>query len=80
MNQPTPEELQALTEFAAHYGWHWKSHLRQAWESGIYSHLTDPNFKSSFSQPQDSTAYLQSVRNKFGASWLVKFKLPTPIK
>lgn len=57
------EQSQAIQSFAISNGRNWKSALRQCWMTGIY--------------PADCNApALQQIRNTFGPSWLVKFKLP----
>lgn len=61
-NSLTSEQVAALKAFAAEYGRNWKSELRQCWMSGIY-----PSGCNS--------ASLQLIRNGFGPSWLVRFKL-----
>jgi hypothetical protein len=64
---PTQEQLAALTRFATKYGRTWKSKLGDVWMDGNY-HGT------MFS---GSDAYhLQQIRNQFGPSWLVNFRLP----
>lgn len=63
MNQLSAEQLNALRCFAAQYGRRWKSELRDCWMTGNY--------------PSDcDSAALQNVRNAFGPSWLVRFRLP----
>jgi hypothetical protein len=63
----TTEQLEAITKFAAVHGRSWKSELRRRWEGGSYFYGVlggaDP-------------AALQQIRNDFGPSWLVRFKLP----
>lgn len=60
----SPEQLAALQRVAKYYGRRWKDSLRQAWMTGQYGCYMDA--------PQ-----LQQIRNTFGPSWLVRFKLPT---
>ena len=62
-HEPTPEQLKALLTYASNNGRFWKRLLRHAWETGDY-------------QAEDDTALLQQVRNSFGPSWLVDFRLP----
>ncbi len=62
--QLTAEQLAALQRWAKQFGRAWKSKLRHAWFSGGYG-----NFNG-------DSAPLQQVRNAFGPSWLVAFKLP----
>lgn len=63
--RPTMEQMEALRAFASTHGRNWKSVLRDSWMSGIY--------------PTDcDSASLQQVRNAFGPSWLVRFRLPDP--
>lgn len=59
----TPTLLQALQSYAANHGRTWKSSLRQCWMTGQYG-------------PSDASNHLQQIRNSFGPSWLVKFRLP----
>lgn len=60
----TNEQLYALREFANIEGRTWKSVLRQAWMNGDYGiHGEISNS-------------LQQIRNSFGPSWLVRFRLP----
>jgi len=61
--QPTTEQLAALQAFAKKYGRYWKDALRTAWMNGRDDQEPDGN-------------YLRQVRNQFGPSWLIKFKLP----
>lgn len=63
--QPTREQLEALRVFAAHNGHNWKSALRFCWETGRYKDFNG-------TERQD---LLQQVRNSFGPSWLVRFRL-----
>jgi hypothetical protein len=69
MNQagwPSTEQIEALKEFAKVHGRNWKSALREAWMTGNYEGI----------EPYGNTAaYLQQVRNTFGPSWLVRFRL-----
>jgi hypothetical protein len=65
MNQvgwPSTEQIDALKQFAAIHGRYWKSVLRDAWMDGDYR-----GFENSW--------LLQQVRNTFGPSWLVRFRL-----
>ncbi len=57
------EQLKAIQSFAASHGRSWKSKLRDAWMTGQYDGFEGSN-------------YLQQIRNSFGPSWLIKFKLP----
>ena len=61
----TAEQLAALRTFAHQHGRTWKAVLRDAWFSGNYPHSADEN----------SDALLQQVRNTFGPSWLLSFRL-----
>lgn len=63
--QPTAEQLNALAHYAAAHGRTWKSQLNHAWMTGDY-------------WSSDQSNYLQQVRNEFGPSWLVRFKLEKP--
>ena len=59
---PTREQLDALANFAANEGRNWKAALRHAWETGDY--------------PAGSqSSELQQVRNTYGPSWLIGFKV-----
>jgi hypothetical protein len=58
----TPEQLDALVQWAQQYGRCWKSALRQAWMTGNYEGFEKSNI-------------LQGIRNQFGPSWLVAFSL-----
>ena len=60
---PSTEQLEALKAWAALYGRNWKSPLRDAWMTGDYGSFEQSN-------------YLQQVRNTFGPSWLIRFRLP----
>jgi len=64
MTKPNEKQVQALREFAAAHGRNWKSVLRQSWMTGDYSNA-----------PNDTAVYLQQVRNNFGPTWLVRFRL-----
>jgi len=61
--QPTAEQLAALASYAKSYGRQWKANLRQSWMTGNYL-------------AGDNAPALQQIRNTFGPSWLVRFKLP----
>jgi hypothetical protein len=61
--QPTTEQMVALQSYAKENGRTWKSKLNHDWMTGIYSRSVDG-------------ALLQQVRNTFGPSWLVHFRLP----
>lgn len=63
--QLTPEQLDALITFAKRNGRKWKSELNYCWMTGNY-HAIDRNI----------SGYLHQVRNQFGPSWLVNFRLP----
>lgn len=60
--QPTIEQMEALKEFARLHGRNWKAPLRQAWYDGNYHGFAGSNF-------------LQQIRNTFGPTWLVNFRL-----
>lgn len=66
--QPTAEQIEALRAFREGNGRAWKSKLNQAWQTGRYNDFYAV-------ERQD---LLQQVRNTFGPSWLIRFKLPTP--
>lgn len=59
---PSPEQIEALTQFAAIHGRNWKSVLRDAWMDGDY-------------QGFENSHLLQQVRNTFGPSFLIGFRL-----
>jgi len=62
----TSEQLEALRRFARLNGRTWKSCLRHAWEtSRYYDHGAE-----------EYSGTLQQIRNTFGPSWLVRFRLP----
>ena len=63
MRTPSNEELEALKRFAAKHGRLWKSALGHAWETGRYD-------------SDDVSDKLQTIRNAFGPSWLVRFRFP----
>jgi hypothetical protein len=64
--QPTAEQIEALHRFAAANGRRWKSELSTVWMNGAYNYAVlggaDPGL-------------LQQIRNTFGPSWLVRFRL-----
>lgn len=60
----TTEQIEALRAYAARYGRTWKSRLNADWMRACY-----PNIDEVYWAP------LQQVRNTFGPSWLVSFKL-----
>ena len=63
---PNKEQIEALKKWASVHGRNWKSALREAWMTGDYKGI----------EPYGNTAaYLQQVRNTFGTSWLVNFRL-----
>jgi hypothetical protein len=59
----TAEQLAALKAWATLHGRNWKTPLRDAWMNGIYDDFEGSN-------------YLQQIRNTFGPSWLIRFRLP----
>lgn len=59
----TNEQMDAIQQWAHRNGRNWKSELRQAWMTGDYGTFEQSN-------------YLQQIRNSFGPSWLVRFRLP----
>jgi hypothetical protein len=61
-NQPNQEQLAAIISFAQDNGRNWKAELNHSWMNANYAGRTDGHL-------------LQQVRNQFGPSWLVKFKL-----
>jgi hypothetical protein len=67
--EPTPEEWRKLVDetlsaYAARYGRKWKDKLATDWATGRSLH-----------EPEGAT--LQSIRNTYGPSWLMKYKLPS---
>jgi hypothetical protein len=68
--QPSPAQLAALKTIAAINGRNWKSRLRYAWETGRYAEIGGA----------DIAGWLQTVRNEFGPSWLVRFRLPKEVR
>jgi hypothetical protein len=59
---PTPEQLKALHDYAKWAGRTWKDQLNRDW------------MRAGSDWPGEY-GYLQQVRNTFGPSWLLKFKL-----
>ncbi len=59
---PSTEQIEALKEFAAIHGRNWKSVLREAWMDGNYH-----GFQKDW--------LLQQIRNTFGPSFLIGFRL-----
>lgn len=59
----TNEEQAALHAWADDHAPRWKAALRDAWETGNYG-------------GSEHDAALQRIRNRLGASWLVKYRLP----
>jgi hypothetical protein len=59
----TPEQEAALVRFASDNGRKWKQALNLAWFDG-----SDAN--------EPDGCYLRQVRNQFGPSWLIKYRLP----
>ena len=57
---PTPDQLEALRQYAEDHGRTWKAQLNRAWMTGPYG-------------DNDHGNPLQCVRNQFGPSWLVRF-------
>jgi hypothetical protein len=70
-NIPNPDQLQALQNFANANGRRWKQCLRTAWETGDYA----GNWHGCDYPGENDFAFLQQVRNQFGPSWLIRFKL-----
>ncbi len=54
------EQLAVLAAYAKDHGRHWKRDLNDAWSTGDYGYGED-------------TGTLQTIRNTFGPSWLVRF-------
>jgi hypothetical protein len=64
--QPTANQITALSLFATLNGRRWKECLRTAWCTGDYARFGCSGL----------SGYLQQVRNQFGPSWLIRYKLP----
>lgn len=62
----TTEQHTAISTYAQRHGRSWKADLRHAWMNGYYSH------------PDDDSASLQQIRNTYGPSWLVRFRVSPP--
>lgn len=62
-HEPTEEQIAALRQYAAENGRNWKSALNADW------------MRASAKINGEHSALLQQIRNEFGPSWLVKFKL-----
>lgn len=60
------DEAEALKAFAAEYGRHWKMYLMAAWMSSSYRGRQ---------MGGKDTGILRGIRNQFGPSWLVDFKM-----
>ena len=66
MTDLTENQREALSRFAKKHGRQWKSKLHECWMSGRYPYdIVNTN----------DSAYLQQVRNQFGPSWLVKYRI-----
>jgi hypothetical protein len=59
----TQEQLAALISFAKDNGRNWKTELRHSWMTCNYTGRDDGHL-------------LQQIRNRFGPTWLVNFRLP----
>jgi hypothetical protein len=59
----TPEQIDALREWAAKHGRTWKAKLRDAWMDGDYGLFEKSN-------------HLQRLRNTLGPRWLNRVVLP----
>ena len=68
MNKPTAQQTEALTRFANKNGRTWKRKLNDAWITGDYHLATSGD-----------SGWLQQVRNQFGPSWLVRYKLESQV-
>ncbi len=62
MDQPNEAQLEAIRAFAKRHGDDWKEVLNTAWVNGRDTNEPDGHL-------------LRQVRNNFGPSWLIKFKL-----
>lgn len=60
---PTPEQLAALSRFAKRVGADWKGRLSAAWTSGKDATMPDGHL-------------LRQLRNRLGPEWLMSFTLP----
>jgi len=59
----TVEQHCALQVWAKYHGRNWKSPLRESWITGDYGIF------------DDISGHLQQLRNTYGPSWLVGFRL-----
>lgn len=57
---PTPEQIEALRAYRDRHGRRWKSRLLAEW----------------LSSTGDEVPELRQVRNTFGSSWLLSYRLP----
>jgi len=60
--EPTPEQLTALSQYAAEHGRNWKSDLNADW------------VEARACINGEHSPELQQVRNNFGPGWLIKFR------
>jgi hypothetical protein len=67
MRELTQHEMDMLQTFAAKYGREWKSYLLAAWAGESYRGKNMAGLDA---------GTLRRIRNAFGPSWLVGFKLP----
>jgi len=65
------EHAEALRLFATANGRNWKSELSDAWMTGNYR---------AYRLGGADSALLQQVRNNYGPSWLVKYRLTSETK
>jgi hypothetical protein len=59
----TKEQAAALIRFSRSNGRSWKRELNMAWSNGSDAYEPDG-------------CHLREVRNQFGPSWLIKYRLP----
>jgi len=58
--EASAEQIDALRAFAKKHGRYWKSKLGEMWQGGRI----------------DEGTILRGVRNQFGPTWLLRFRLP----
>jgi hypothetical protein len=59
----TREQFEAMQRYAVQHGQTWKRALSSAWETGA-------------DEREPDGVYLRQIRNTFGPSWLMKFRMP----
>jgi hypothetical protein len=72
--QPTPEQVEALSQFAQAHGRKWKNVLTMTYWQNARVWRDGPG-------GDNTGAILQGIRNQFGGSWLYdRFQLPSGVK